>query len=174
MGVLVECYSVVVPKATIGLHYPGELTQYELDCPNGTFCMDETLTRIGFMVPDDVKAYCMRLEALGFRYLASGHSHDFVVVDQRTGPVKPCTWLRLGRHPLGFAVAWTADGSPSPMYCPQGWKLENSQKIHYQSAEDIRDTLLPLANDEGTITYLDYKTGKQLYVGRALPPSGQG
>jgi hypothetical protein len=74
MCVLVEAISVVVPIAVLEKKYPRGAAQYERDCPNGTYCADEHLTRVGFMVPGDVGAFVERLSRLGLVFQLDGRS----------------------------------------------------------------------------------------------------
>ena len=67
MAVLVEAISVVIRLETLAEKYTGGVDQYAQDCPNGTFCMDGNIVRVGFMSPDDVNAFIGNLERLGFR-----------------------------------------------------------------------------------------------------------
>jgi hypothetical protein len=53
MAVLIESYSVVVRNATIADKYPGGMDAY----PNATFCLDDHLCRVGFMVAQDAEVF---------------------------------------------------------------------------------------------------------------------
>jgi hypothetical protein len=48
---------------------PGGVAAYQTDCRNKTFCADENLLRVGFMVLDDVSEFVVRV--LGRAGLAS-------------------------------------------------------------------------------------------------------
>jgi len=65
MGVLVEALSVIVPVSLLEKKYPGGVESYRKHAPNGTFCTDSHLTRIGFMTPTDVKDFIDSLQAAG-------------------------------------------------------------------------------------------------------------
>jgi hypothetical protein len=57
MAVLNEGYSVVVRNATIAAKYPGDMAAYQRECPNATFCADDHVSRVGFMVLQDAQAF---------------------------------------------------------------------------------------------------------------------
>ena len=169
MGVLVEAISVLVRRATLEASYPGGVPQYDTDCPNGTFCMDAHLTRVGFMLPSDVQAYVARLERSGLRFMEGGKCKDIAIVDQLRGSTMPCDWVLVGTHPKGFTVAWYPGTSPTPMVCPNGWSLEQIRELHFSGDTEAPGRLLRLSESEGLISYLDMKTGMEVCVGRAMP-----
>jgi len=84
MSVLVEAISVIVRISTLRDKYPSGVDAYRALCPNRTYCADEPLTRIGFMVPDDVRGFVKILErgrhAEGFAavWLAGTEPGEFV------------------------------------------------------------------------------------------------
>ena len=73
MSIVIEAISVVVPIAVLESKYPGGAARYESDCPNGTYCADEHLSRIGFMVPADVRAFVEHLSHLGLVHQDEGN-----------------------------------------------------------------------------------------------------
>ncbi|MES0336979.1 MAG: hypothetical protein SFH39_11595 [Candidatus Magnetobacterium sp. LHC-1] len=58
--------------------------------PNNTLCFDDDLIRVGFMSPQDVKAFVYQLEELGLTFLQGDKAIDFAVVDQLHGPTIEC------------------------------------------------------------------------------------
>jgi hypothetical protein len=42
--------------------------------------------------------------------------------------------------------------------------------MRFVSNEEADDRILGLSRDENLETFLDYETGKQLYIGRVRPP----
>jgi len=166
MCVLVEAISVVVPIVVLERKYPGGAAQYERDCPNGTYCADENLARVGFMVPGDVGAFVERLSRSGLVFQLDGRSVDIVVVDQLHGPTTLCDWLESGRHPDGYSAAWLAGIEAGALAHPPGWTPAQSAAMKFVPNESARDRFLILANEENLDTVLDYETGKQSYRGR--------
>jgi hypothetical protein len=65
MAVLVEGISVIVRRDAVQSLYPGGWEGFVADAPNKTLCADPNLARVGFMAPDDVKAFVAQLERVG-------------------------------------------------------------------------------------------------------------
>ena len=166
MSVLVECISVIVRCDTLERLYPGGVVAYERLCPNATFCSDDRLTRVGFMTPDDVRAWCGHLERLGLVVLGEAGFEDVAIVDQLRGPTAPCEWLSFGRHVAGYTMAWTPGESPSPMAAPAGWHAGRTDQIQFSPDGAAGERLVPLGRQGKLDVYLDTRTGKEVYVGR--------
>jgi hypothetical protein len=143
MSVLVEAISVIVRKITVEQKYPGGLSRYQEECPNQTFCMDEYLTRIGFMTPADVGSFVGSLQVKGLVFSQNGKFIDIAVVDQRTGLTAGCDWLQFGKHPAGFSICWLGGMEPGNVAIPEGWRLENSlsKKSHFVDTRDADERL---------------------------------
>jgi hypothetical protein len=169
MSVLAEAINVIVRRSTLERKYLGGVAQYERDCPNGTFCMDAQLTRVGFMAPPDVQAFVERLTRLGLVFHDGEQFVDIAVVDEYQGPMAPCSWLQGGRHPAGFTAVWHVGADPSPMACPAGWQIGQSSKLNFVPTSQFASRLLPLAKEGALDVVLDYSTGRQLYIGRTSP-----
>jgi hypothetical protein len=120
MSVLCEAISVIIPISVLDTKYPGGMDAYRRACPNATFCADLHLTRVGFMVPDDVRRFVERLLAARLIHLQRRSALDLVVVDQLRGPTTPCEWLMAGRHPAGYSAAWLSGTSPGALAHPNG------------------------------------------------------
>ena len=135
MSVLVEALSVIVRVDTVSRRYPDGLHGYARDCPNGSFCTDGRLARVGFLSPHDVDFHLGLLEALGFVHLRGGTAIDAVVVEQQEGPLSPCLWLAFGHDREGIAMSWQVDGPPGPMAVPRGWEPD----CHHAIVPGTRD-----------------------------------
>jgi len=61
MPVLIEGISVVVRASAILSKYAGGWPAFEALVPNRTLCADGELARVGFMVPEDARAFAERL-----------------------------------------------------------------------------------------------------------------
>ena len=166
MGVLAEAISVMVPVSVLDAKYPGGRVQYVDDAPNATYCCDCHLTRIGFMVPEDVQRFVGYLATCDIRHIVAGKSVDCVVVDQTRGPTAPCEWLEFAVHEAGFGIAWIKGTPAQPMYAPDAWSIEQSQQVEFVAGADVPDRLVPLAREDGNDVYLDLATGREGYVGR--------
>src|SRR5215218_3294177 len=99
MAVLVEGISVILRRDAIARRYRGGWPAFVADKSNSTLCADSEIARVGFMHPDDVRAFLGQMEILGFVFLdQTGTAVDMVVVDQREGPTTPCTWIEFFRQ----------------------------------------------------------------------------
>lgn len=163
MGVIIEAINVIVPVAAIESRLDGGLTEYEAKVPNGTFCSDGYLTRVGFTAPPDVGAFIEAMCQSGLRFLDGERFEEIAVVDQRTGLTRRADWLQLGRYTTGLSAAWLQGTSANPVAIPVGWKPTHFQ-FHWNEA--LADRFLPLANERGNDILLDFKTGKEIYVVR--------
>jgi hypothetical protein len=171
MSVLIEAISVIVPRLVLEAKYPGGVSQYEQDCPNGTYCADEHLSRVGFMAPPDARGFIEGLEQLGFIHVKHGQAVDLVVVDQFRGPTTRCDWIEGGRYPNEYSAVWLAGTIPGGFVHPSGWRVGQSSKMHFTPNSEVDERFVRLAREKNLETLLDYKTGKQVYVGRVPSPS---
>jgi hypothetical protein len=96
MPVLLEFISVVVRREAIDRLTPGGLREFIRHHANGpTTCADDELVRVGFMSPEDAKAFCDELTGVGMRFLEDGKACDMVVIDRLIGPTTPCDWIEF-------------------------------------------------------------------------------
>lgn len=170
MSVIAEAISVVVRRDVLAAKYPGGFAAYQRDCPNRTFCFDDNITRVGFMAPTDVESFVRRLTSVGFVHLRDGRSVDICVVDQNRGPTAPCDWLDGGKHPDGYSAVWLKGTVPGTMFAPSGWRPSQSRGLTFVPTEEAPERLLGLANEDGLETHLDFKSGKQVFIGRSEAP----
>jgi hypothetical protein len=130
MAVLVEGISVIVRVEAINERYRGGSTSFVLRVPNKTLCSDNEVARIGFMTPDDCKAFIDHLASMGIVFLRGGNAQDIVVADQLRGFTVPCEWADFGRielNPSQTISAAQLKGTDSrQVFCPEGWKYEGS------------------------------------------------
>lgn len=166
MSVLAEALSVVVRRSVLDAKYPGGAAQYRLDCPNGTFCEDEHLTRVGFMTPEDVGVYITRLEREGLIFFVDGSVVDIAVVDQHIGPTAHCDWLAGGKYPDGYSAVWLAGTQPGFLAYPPGWTPEQSSELTFVSNEEVSERFFRLSETDYVETLLDFATGRVVYMGR--------
>jgi hypothetical protein len=165
MSVLIEALSVVVTNKTLEEKYLGGLLGYRGECPNQTFCTDGHLSRVGFMVPEDVGAFVEKLKCHGLDFAETGDFTDIAVVDQMTGPTAPCPWLYFAQHPDGYSLAWLPETDPHNVYVPDGWVVGQSRMTFYAN-EDVADRLLEVADEDGLTTVIDLDTGKETFIVR--------
>ena len=99
MAIVIEGYSVVIRNATLAARYPGGVEGYRRDCPNGSFCADEHLSRLGFMVQSDADVFVAQLAAQGAEHRVAFCDHV------RDGLI----WAMLGATALsGAQYLWRA------------------------------------------------------------------
>jgi hypothetical protein len=172
MSVLVEAFSIIVRKITLQQKYPGGLPRYQEECPNRTFCMDEYLTRIGFMAGADASSFVGSLQVKGLVFSQNGRFIDIAVVNQRTGLTAGCDWLQFDKHLVGFSICWLVGTEPGKVAVPEGWELENSlsKKSNFIDNRDADQRLKFLRHADGNDVFLDAETGKEVYVGRPHGP----
>jgi tetratricopeptide (TPR) repeat protein len=166
VSVLVEAISVVVRKDAVATRYPGGVARLEADCPNATFCADDDLVRVGFMTPDDVRAYVAGLEAEGLVFVRQGACVDMAVVDQHTGPTARCDWLVYLKHAEGFAAAWLKGADPGALRAPRGWTPAESAAFGRVLTLEEVGRLTFVETRGNTDVYRDPATGQRLYVNR--------
>lgn len=173
MSVPIDALSVIIRQSTLRAKYPGGVQQYAADCPNRTYCADAHLTRVGFLAAQDAQHFVGRLERLGLGYIRDGVCTDIAVVDQVTGSITPCEWLRFGAHAEGFAFAWLAETKPGALVAPPGWSPEASRSLRRIDERELPERMFALGV-EGTVeAHLDLKTGRILYApppGSVVPP----
>jgi tetratricopeptide (TPR) repeat protein len=166
MAVLIEAFSVVVRNSTLAASYPGGVEGYRQDCPNGSFCADEHLSRVGFMAQGDADHFTAQLAAKGLTPFRKGTAADVALVSSSAGPLRPCAWLELGRW--GPAViAWLAGSKPGDLHAPAGWNAE--RPMQPMSPEEAKRRLELVRSEDSIDVYRDRETGQELYVGRAAP-----
>ncbi len=173
MSVLVEGISVIVRNETLERKFPGGVWAYARSCPNQTFCTDQVLTRIGFMVPLDVGFFISGLEHRGLVWADSERRFvDIAVVDQLHGPTATCDWLLSGHHRDGFSLAWLVGTEPDQLAVPRGWRLEESLSKHfiYTPTSEAERWRAPERHRDGRDLFIDPETGKETVCGRPFGP----
>jgi hypothetical protein len=170
MAVLCEAISVVV-RAERALAAFGSFEAYKAIIPNETLVADNELMRVGFMVPDDVKAFVDLLERNGLQYLRDGKAVDVVVVDQMHGPAVSCDWLEYGKVSLSgsdVSAARLKGSSSTQLFTPDGWRLEGSlsQTFGFVPSGSEDKAMRFIRHEGGLDVYFNPLTGKEVYVGR--------
>jgi hypothetical protein len=170
MAVLIEGFSVVVRNSTLDAKYPGGVGGYRRDCPNRTFCADERLSQIGFMVRSDAEVFVTQLAAKGLTPYRKDVAEDVALVSPVDGPLRPCPWLEIGRWGQ-VVIAWLAGTNRGDLHAPSGWSADN--RVEQISPEEAKRRLEFLRSEGNVDVYRDKTTGKELYVGRTASPSAQ-
>lgn len=172
MAILVEGISVIIKADAIINRYPGGWEAFESDPPNATLCADGELIRVGFMVPDDVKAFVDSLTAYGIVYQRDGKAIDLVVADQQKGLMAECDWAECSyfRAPEGYRVTGCRmiDSTVQQVVMPDGWKYKDSLSAKFRFVETgWGPEFFDFVRREGQVdVYRDLRDGKEVYVGR--------
>ena len=170
MAVLCEAISVVV-RAERALAAFGSFEAFKRTVPNETLVADNELMRVGFMVPDDVKAFIEVLGQHGLTYLRDGQAIDLVVVDQMRGPMIPCEWLEFGKILLSggeVSAARIKGSTTTQLFTPDGWQLDGSLSQTFGFVPEGHEdrAMRFLRHEKGLDVYFNPLTGKEVYVGR--------
>ena len=192
MAVLVEGLSVIIRKDAIKRSFRGGWRAFLRTIPNRTFCADEDLVRVGFMIPNDVQTYIDMMKDHGLCFLDQGSPVDIAVVDQLTGPTTKCDWLEFSRFPVDdsegrISACWLFEG-PRVGYglhtksleikieVPRGWEYEGSLSQDYvfiPLGEEMKQSTY-LESKDGIDVYYHTPTGKIRYVSRPFSKNGLG
>jgi tetratricopeptide (TPR) repeat protein len=170
MAVIIEGFSVVVRNSTLADKYPGGVEGYHRDCPNGTFCADESVSRVGFMARSDADRFVAELAEKGLTPFRKNAAEDAALVSPVGGLLRPCSWLELGRWGQ-VVIAWLAGTKAGDVHAPAGWSPQ--QGMQQMSAEELKRRL-EFARSEGNVdVYRDRTTGQEMYVGRTASSSDE-
>jgi hypothetical protein len=131
MPVLIEAISVVCRIDSIEQKFNDGWDAFARLIPNQTLTRDNELVRVGFMSPDDVKAFVDQLQAHGLQFLVDDQAVDIAVVDQVQGFMSICAWLEFANIDLNdagqrIAVVRFAGTSSEEVAIPAGWVFERS------------------------------------------------
>ena len=176
MAVLVEAISVVIRADRLIERYPGGWRAFVRGVPNATMCADGEVVRVGFMSPDDVKAYVDELAAVGMVYLDGGKAVDLVVIDQLRGPAVPCDWIEFGHISLDgdesrkVAACRLVDSAVAECVMPDGWTFaESLSRTHsFIRTEHVDKATEKIREDDDLDVYRNRLTGGEMFVGRPL------
>lgn len=174
MAVLIEATSVVIRADALLEAFEGDWEAFKAIVPNDTLCADTELVRIGFMMPQDVKAFVGELATFGLVYLDRGVARDLVVVDQQRGPMVRCDWIEFGhvdvnRDPAKRVAACRLKGSPRMVIeTPVGWTFEGSlsQTFSFVPTEYLDRAVTFLRHEDGLDVYWDSLAGREVFVAR--------
>jgi hypothetical protein len=165
MSVLVEAICVVIPRQILDRKYPGGtdafmLRSARLSAEHRYVCMDPHLVCLSYFSPDAADRGIAPLVSAGMTEIANDEFTDVAIVDQRHGPILPCTWLMWTHHPAGFTSAWLASELPGGLSAPDGWSAEQSRRLSRVDIRTFPDRALKLADEDGVQTWLDFNTGR--------------
>jgi len=160
VAVLAEMYSVVVRVSTLEANYPGGVAAYEANCPNGTFCSDGEVCRVGFMSWADTEAFLQSLR----RFAITVEAGVVAIVREDKGLLRASEWLEFHRIE-GAPTVRLVESAVGVFVAPPGWTPGGRHVLTTEAA--LRQQEL-VAGQNGVASYRDATTGKVLHVGRAL------
>jgi hypothetical protein len=157
LAVLCDAISVVVRRDSVKKYFSGGWQSFLEIIPNGTFCSDDELARVGFLNPNNVKIYVENLVEHGLQFQSKRKSFsifkssrdfdDIVVIDQYQGPTLPCPWVEFGSFEVGdtgisVPVCWLFEGNRimdglhlktlnMQLSAPEGWKPEDTASMRF-------------------------------------------
>jgi hypothetical protein len=167
MSVLVECWSLVIPRRVVDAAHPGGVRAYLEVARDGRWgarwsCADDGLTSVSFASRADATRLAGVLESLG---VAAGD--DVAFVDERDGPDAPRPWLAWRRHDDGYGVCWLAGTAPGALCAPEGWEAPRAG-----GRGELPDRMR-LASDAGHEVWLDFATGRLTTIERDDAAGGE-
>jgi hypothetical protein len=174
MAVLVEGISVIIKAQAIIERYPGGWPEFEANPPNKTLCADNELIRVGFMTPDDAKAFVERLSECGIHYLHKGKAVDLVIADQQRGLAAHCDWAEFGRIDLDgdpekkVGACRLVGSAVNQIVMPDRWTYESSlsSRFTFVDSDSFSKRMKLIRHDNSVDVYRDLNTEKEVYVGR--------
>lgn len=134
MAVLVEAYSVICRLETLNRSYPGGIEAYERSIPNGTYCKDAFLCRVGFSHGSDVHAWLDICENAGLK-VSDGSTWIDVAVVVQGGRSDPCPWLAIEVEASGTMWASLANASPQARATPAEWQAGCAVMLDRETVE---------------------------------------
>ena len=174
MAVLVEAISVVIRYDRLLEAFGNDWEAFKRIVPNKTLCADNELARVGFMAPDDVRAFVETLQRRALTYLVDGAAQDLIVVDQLRGPVAACDWVDFGQINIEgdprkrVAACRLTESTQSVVVTPEGWTFEKSlsSSFGFVPNEHLGKSLTLKRDEDGLEVYHNRLTGKEVFVGR--------
>ena len=189
MPVLVEALSVIIKDSSIRTKYIGGFDEFFETIPNGTYCSDGKIHRIGFMTPDDNKQYIRLLEQNGLTFILNNEFVDIAVVDMLTGPTLKCPWIGFSRKKFFknhthlknsnefFSITWFHDGEHGygipvnqnlqiDIAFPEGWSPDHAiLGNNLILTEDADQSLIKLSTENGVTKFWHSYTGDIVHIG---------
>lgn len=174
MAVLAEALSVIInDKDLSGADFKDWDDFLSIVPAKQTVASDSELIRVGFMHPDDADAFIETLESKNLVHLQNGKAKDMVIVNQIYGFASECDWATFGQIEIekGKVVSACAhiNTEVDKLYTPLGWTYESSlfNEFNYVPMHQVKDSMVFLRTKGNLDVYLDYDTGKEVYVGRS-------
>lgn len=110
--------SVIVRNDSVEARFPGGMSSFRSSCPNGSFCTDGTISRVGFMNTDDARTFISELVGAGLAPSMAQAASEIALAVQGHGFPTPCDWLQLGLFE-GYPCVWLAGSDRGTLFIPQ-------------------------------------------------------
>jgi hypothetical protein len=153
-------FSVVIRVPTLMAAYPGGAEAYETNCPNGSFCSDGEVCRVGFMSWADVETLLGILR----RFNLTPEAGAVAVIREDKGLLLASEWLEFRRID-GIPIGRLVDSKTEFLVSPPGWE-PGMQRVPIIGAD--LQKWEPVEDRGGLTSYRDPSTGQVLHVGRAF------
>ena len=173
MPVLIECISVVTRCDTLDRKFPGGLRGYEASIPNGTYCSDNEITRVGFTAPSDVGRHIDKLKECGIIFSNNNRFIEIAVVDMLSGFTAECDWLEFKTtHFLDTDIfcSWCrlAGSNLSNIFFPSDWEFETSmtKNSNFVTNDEFSKTHVFIKHEDSQDVWMHKESGKLCYITR--------
>jgi hypothetical protein len=157
MALIISAYDLIVRVDAL----PMSVAEFGRGVPNHTFCTDDHIARVSFMVVNDREHFASRLAPVIDRAAIAR-------VDRSSSSVD-VPWLERGTH-SGVEAVWLRGAPRDPLVVPVGWK---PGELVFGTWDDMKQHLEYVGKEGDIDVYIDKRTGKKLYTGRTQrSPSG--
>ena len=154
MAVIVQAFEFVILRDYVESEYPGGVPAFCEAVPNNTYCSDNRLIRIGFMVKGDRDHFIRELnQRLPITRTTSAQ------LSPREMEVP--NWLASGTC-AGWPAVWLRGYPADPLTTPLWWTPNG---IKYRATDDVEF----VRRDGDVIVGRDRQTGEAVYSGRTQP-----
>jgi hypothetical protein len=145
------------------MRFPGGLAAFESNAPNGTFCTDGVISRVGFMVEADARTFINTLASQGMASSIAELHAEIALFIQGHGFSHSCSWLQSGLFD-GRPCVWLSGTDRGDLFIPKadlhtdviGISDEEFESIGFKNKVQV---------------YRHKKTGELRYVGRPFHPA---
>lgn len=176
MAVLIEAFSVVTRIESIEQKYPGGIDGFRQSCPDGTFCIDNSIvSRIGFATLGDADDFAFSLIELGFSYVVNKAFGEIAVLDQFDGLVIPCPWLEFGSQEIftgkqKVSVCQVKGCTSMGTSVPIDWMYSNAdgRRCIGIDKEEMDKRFIFLRHEGRFDYYLNILTNQEVYLSRDI------
>ena len=164
MSVLIEAFSLVVPRRLLYLGFVGGIEAFEIElsrpsAENRSVCADAHLVSVSFFTREAAGRMAAALTSAGLVESQRGVYADFAILDQQSGPLLECHWLEWTMEPAGHTCAWLSDAERGELAAPLGWDPIQSRRLLPSRTGSQGDVLL-LSDENGVETWLNLRTGR--------------